>query len=213
MPADPKAKKHGTRGSYVKGCRCDLCRQANQAYELLRRQAKPSEGKGYVLAGRAQAHLLALAELGVGYKAVSEATDISRGIIIAIRLGRKVRILSRTERKILAVNGDMALDRALVDAAPTWALVAELQAAGFQLRDIAKELEIPRLETDTPTVTVRRADAIRRVHERLMADAARQAEARAESERRREASLRAVRQGPAPVLADTGYRTLLDVFS
>ena len=65
----------------------------------------------------------------------------------------------------------MAADHALVDAAPTWALIAELRAAGFTKTRIAKELQhnSRQLQLGRRKVTVRNAAAMRRVHERLMA--------------------------------------------
>lgn len=211
MSVDHVFRKHGVRGSYVKGCRCDSCRKSNQEYELRRRQVIVSPSKGYVPAGRARAHLLALSEIGVGYAAVVAATDIGRVTLLNIRLGKKERILLRTERKILAVNGSMALDRALIDATATWALVTELQAAGFTLQAIAKELKVPRLVIGMPRVTVRRADSICRVHQKLMADPVRLAEAKAASALRQQASVLAVQNVAPPVSTDSVYRFLLDV--
>lgn len=33
-------RRHGTRSRYVKGCRCDLCREANAQYSVRQRWAQ-----------------------------------------------------------------------------------------------------------------------------------------------------------------------------
>lgn len=173
-PADVLAegRPHGTRVRYLGGCRCADCRQANTQYERDRQKAR-AEGdwNGIVDAAAAKQHLLDLAAQGVGRRAVADASDVPGTILHDVRSGRKTKIRARTEKKILAVTVAMAADHALVDAAPTWALIAELRAAGFTKTRIAKELKhnSRQLQLGRRQVTVRNAAAMRRVHERLMA--------------------------------------------
>ena len=65
---------HGHRMRYVAGCRCEDCRAANSAREReydLRRKA--GESNPIVSADLARAHILALAEAGVGLASVVAA--------------------------------------------------------------------------------------------------------------------------------------------
>ena len=125
----PGITTHGTNGSYVRGCRCDDCRQAHAAYAAAHRKAHPDPDAGYVPADQARAHLLLLASHGVGLKAVNAATDIGLPIIIGVRNGSRLRLQKRTEKKILAVTPDLALDHALVDAGPTWQRINYIMTA------------------------------------------------------------------------------------
>ncbi len=167
-----EGRPHGTRVRYLGGCRCSDCRQANTQYERDRQKAR-AEGdwNGIVDAAAARQHLLALADQGVGRRAVADASDVPGTILCEVRSGRKTKIRARTEKKILAVTVAMAADHALVDAAPTWALIAELRAAGFTKTRIAKELKhnSRQLQFGKKKLTVRNAAALQRVHERLMA--------------------------------------------
>lgn len=184
--------QHGKRSTYVRGCRCDACRAANRAYELGRRYAVPRrDGKGFVSAVRAQAHLLALAEVSVGVRAVMLATGINYSRIMDIKLGRVERIRAATEARILGVTAAMALDRALIDAAPSWAQIKSLTDKGVDLKAIAGALGVKRLNTSLAQITVRRADQIRQVCARLSADAELACRLREETDRRRQRSLKA----------------------
>lgn len=162
-------RTHGTNGSYVRGCRCEACRKAHREYEAAHRKAKADPDSGYVAADRARAHLLFLAEHGLGVGAVNVATDIIPSIIIGIRNGKRTRLQKRTEKKILAVTPDLALDRALVDAAPTWRRINEMLAAGTPESAILAALDRtgPITRLGRAQVTVRTAALIERLHTRL----------------------------------------------
>jgi hypothetical protein len=164
-------RPHGDRLRYIAGCRCGECRGANAAYERARIDArKAGDWNGIVPADRARAHLLDLAEKGVGRRAVEAATDIANSILFSIRSGKRTQIRARTERLILAVSIEQASDRALIDAKPTWKLIHELQRAGFTKTAIAAGLgmERPALQLGRRRVTVRNAAAVARLHARLM---------------------------------------------
>ena len=164
-------RPHGDRVRYLAGCRCDLCRQANTEYERSRQRARRSgDWNGIIDATKAREHLIALSAQGVGRRAVSAATDISDTILFAIRTGRKQRIRARTEKRILAVTTDMASDHALIDAAPTWQLIADLKNAGFSYSRIAAALgnKTRALQIAKNRVTVRKAAQVVIVHAKLM---------------------------------------------
>ena len=107
---------HGHRMRYVAGCRCDDCRAANSArereYEIRR---KAGESNPIVPADRARAHILALADAGVGMASVVAATDISRAILCKIKDGSRKGVRRTNEAKILAVPLDYLADGALVE--------------------------------------------------------------------------------------------------
>ena len=162
-------RTHGTNGGYVRGCRCEACRKAHREYEAAHRKAKADPDSGYIAADRARAHLLVLAEHGLGVGAVNVATDIIPSIIIGIRNGKRTRLQKRTEKKILAVTPDLALDHALVDAAPTWRRIHEMLAAGTPESVILAALDRtgPITRLGRSQVTVRTAALIERLHTKL----------------------------------------------
>ena len=164
-------REHGDRLRYIAGCRCDLCRKANSAYESARQKARAAgDWNGIVSAAKARAHLLWLSKHGVGRRAVGAASDIADTILSDIRSGRKPNIRARTERKILAVTVSVASDHALTTAGPTWKLIDELLAAGFTKSAIAKEigLQMPALQFNRETVTVRNAYLVEQAHASLI---------------------------------------------
>ena len=97
------------------------------------------------------------------------ATDIYPSIIIGVRNGTRTRLQKRTEKKILAVTTDLALDRALIDAAPTWRRINEMLAFGtaqaviLDFRDRPAHIT-PRRRNQ---LAVRTAARIEGLHQRL----------------------------------------------
>lgn len=165
------SRPHGDRLRYIAGCRCDLCRQANTAYERSRKIARDAgDWNGIVSAAKARAHMLWLAKRGVGRRAVGAATDISDTILSDIRSGRKLHIRARTERKILAVTVSTASDHALTPAGPSWKLINELLDAGFTKSAIALGIgrKTPALQLNRESVTVRNAYLVAQLHARLI---------------------------------------------
>jgi hypothetical protein len=162
---------HGERLRYIHGCRCDQCRKANSQYESDRQKArKAGDWNGVVSARRARSHLRALARKGVGRRSVGAATDISDSILHAIAKGRRPRIRARTERLILAVTPAIAGDAALIPSAATWRLIDQLLDEGYTKTRIAHELGYKthalQFKRGAP-ITVRNADRVKRVHEKL----------------------------------------------
>lgn len=165
-------RQHGDRLRYIAGCRCDLCRKANSAYERSRQQARRlGDWNGIVPAGKARTHMLALQALGVGRRTIADVTDIAETILSEIRAGTRKNIRARTERLILAVTADMAADGALLPAAPTWALVKALVRSGFTKLSLARRLgqKGQGLQLGKEFVTVRNAERVKKLHRELMA--------------------------------------------
>lgn len=168
-----EARPHGDRLRYLGGCRCAACRRANTDYENARRAARlAGDWNGIVDAAPARAHLLKLARLGVGRRAVAAATDIAHTVLSDVRSGRKRRIRARTERKILAVTKACASDAALVPARRTWRLLEQLLEEGYTKQRIARELgskaKVPALQVSRDFVLARTAHRVEVVHRRLM---------------------------------------------
>lgn len=135
----------GTRSAYSAGCRCDRCRAANTAYQAQRvaRAANPTladAASAAVDAAPVREHLEQLAAAGVGLRAVSAASGVSRSRLARLRSGEGRKVLPATRDAILAVVPAHAADRAIVDAAPTWRRVEELLAAGWTKSQITAAL-------------------------------------------------------------------------
>lgn len=163
-------RAHGDRLRYIAGCRCDLCRKANSAYERERiRARREGDWNGIVSAEKARAHLIKLSKQGVGRRAVAYATDVAESIVHQIRMGTRTRVRARTERLILKVSPAMALDGANKRAARTWKLIDELREEGYTDAFIAKRLgyKRPALQFGRTYVTVRNAARVERLHREL----------------------------------------------
>jgi hypothetical protein len=164
---------HGTRNCYVDGCRCDDCRAANAAYH--RRYRHHPEGAGWgprVAARRARAHIKRLAREGVGAGSVAHAAELSKTTVAEIRNGITRVIYRRTEQLILRITPDHADDGCLVDAAPSWALIAELRDEGYTASALARLLGYSgrALQLHRKRITKRNAYRIRVLHEALTSD-------------------------------------------
>ena len=163
-------RSHGDRLKYMAGCRCSECRRANSRYESERQKARRNgDWNGLVSSEKARLHLLKLSAEGVGRRAVAEATDIAETVIVNIRSGKKKNIRARTEKKILAVTREMALDGALVPAGNTWKLLNELIADGVARGYIATRLgcRTRALQLSKKRVTVRHAYQVELLYREL----------------------------------------------
>lgn len=164
-------KPCGTRVRYYAGCRCQACRAANTAYARERQAARArGEGNHIVSAEPAREHLAWLSAQGVGHKTAADAAKVAGSIVTKIVYGQRTKIRAQTERRILAVTVDTAMDGARIDAAPTKRLLAELRACGYTNVVIASELLGRRVRGlqigKSPTVEVRTAALVRALHER-----------------------------------------------
>lgn len=177
-PRLPAAERHahGTRNRYEYGCRCEPCCEAKRAYwrNAYRRWAA-AQGVSNVDADQVRRHLQRLADAGLGARTVGDAAGIDRKTVQLIRAGRRARITRRTAMALLRVTPDLAADHALVDAAPTWALIAELREEGYTLHRLAKLLGYAgrTVPIDRERCSVRNAARVRALHEALTGEAAR----------------------------------------
>ncbi len=133
---------HGKRSSYVKGCRCRICRAANAEYIKSRRKTgRHNEREGSVDASRAREYLNYLSEMGIGRPSVHKACGVNKRSLWEIASSKKVRILRSTETRILAVKpGEAMAHGVLVDADVTRQQIKALLAQGFTKSDLAARL-------------------------------------------------------------------------
>lgn len=128
--------EHGIRKTYLKGCRCEVCRKANTEYARRQRHNDCS----LVGATRARNHLKKLSTEGVGAKSVSEACGVAICTIKKIRQGRQRRILKRTHERVMNVTKGAACDTSKVDRKPLDRMLTTLKDEGFNGRQLARAL-------------------------------------------------------------------------
>lgn len=171
-------REHGSHVRYVQGpneydargigCRCDLCRAANSAYEKARAQrVEPS----YVPAGPARAHLVWLSEQGIGIKSIAKVAGVSHGALSKLvhgDYGRRTppsrRIRPQTAERILALTPSRFAGTGTREpAGPILALVDRLIAAGVPKVRIAERLGQtgPALQLGRQLIQRRNASIIR----------------------------------------------------
>ncbi len=227
-----KVVRHGMRSCYVRGCRCNPCREANRlAYHARQRRAvaaalelpAPTEGiaqaftgpdgtvrlrfykhacpgvngrpcpkrahlrrdskggcceacrlqlvwNGLVDAAPVRAHLKALSTMGVGYKSVATAADVSRTTLAKILAGRRSKIRMLAAARVLAVDRDARADHSLVRAGRTWSLIGRLLDEGFSKAAIARRLgaRTPALQIGRQRVLAKTALRVSRLYWKLM---------------------------------------------
>lgn len=138
-------KPHGTRVKYMGGCKCVDCRAANTKYELRRAVHRATgRGNGLVPADAAREHLLMLSREGVGRRTVAALTKVAITTLQLIKAGQRKNLRAMSEKKILAVTPDNIRGRALVRAAPTWAIIRYLVDEGYTQTEIATRLGMGR---------------------------------------------------------------------
>jgi hypothetical protein len=142
-PVGASVLSHGTRSSYVKGCRCNKCRAANAEYIRSRRRVRsgPKENEEVVDATQARQFLQSLSEHGIGRNSVHKASGVGNRLIWNITSGKTKRILRSTEERLLAIKTQEALPRgAIVDSEITLQQIDALVREGFTRGDIADRL-------------------------------------------------------------------------
>lgn len=165
-PADlPAARSfsdrpHGVRVRYMSGCRCDLCREANNAYERMRgKLRRAGQANPLVRAWRVRRHLLRLSRAGVGRRTVSDVAGVPESTVCALRSGKKTKLRTETARRLLAVSPDVVTDAKLVSAQSTWKLIGRMLEEGFTKGAIALALGMKtrnlRLRRDRVTARTR----------------------------------------------------------
>lgn len=169
---------HGTRACYVfgpdegqgKGCRCEPCRAANREYARTRerRRANPEiwgEATDLVPASEALEVMEQLLDSGIGIRAIAQASGLNRRNLMRLARGGNGRVKASTVARLRAVT---ALDRpagTLEDAAPTWAMLEVLIAAGYPKARLARLLGAagPALQirrTEVRASTARKVEAL-----------------------------------------------------
>lgn len=130
---------HGTRSSYVRGCRCEECGAVARAYarcHYYSRRRKLLKVPSDV----ARQHILYLKKMGMGANAISDCGGVGPVTVRKIRDGKWHRIKQRTEQRILSVTPEGIADCALVDATFVHGLIRELLEEGWTRRDLNREL-------------------------------------------------------------------------
>jgi hypothetical protein len=167
-----RPRPHGTRLSYLGGCKCVPCRAANSRYETERAEArKQGDWNGYVRSTKTRHHLANLSAQGVGYKSVAKAAGVSKTVLGSILFSGKKKIRARTERKVLQVSANALPQSAILPAAPFWKLINDLRRRfGYSKREIAQMLIGPQaraLQLHRERITLFNARRIMRLHDRL----------------------------------------------
>ncbi len=162
--------EHGTRSRYKKGCRCDECRAANNAYVRHRTMENVWGRTNKIIdAYPARRHLFELEGLGIGLRTVSEVTGCSRSYLREVRNGTRERMREQTLARILEVDEGCVSDGNLVDANPTWRLIRDLLRQGWTRGKIARLLgnKTSNLQIGKRRITARTEMKVRRLHQRL----------------------------------------------
>lgn len=172
-----EGKPCGTRVRYYAGCRCPACKRANSQYETERARARAAgDHRGLVDAAPVVAHINALRAQGLGWKTIADSACVSTGTVSDLIYGKQLKLRGHTARKLLAVTALAARDGAYIDARPSWALIKQLLRWGYPRSRIASEMlgrPVRALQLQPTKITVRNAELVRRVHERLRREPAR----------------------------------------
>jgi hypothetical protein len=163
-------RQHGDRSTYLRGCRCFACREANRLYAIKQRTGATS----LVRATRARHHLQNLARQGVGSQAAADAADVARFTIRRIRSGKSKKITRQSERRILALTKDAVADRGLIDRRSVDQMLLELIEAGFTPRQLALNFGYtnPVLQFNGQRVQARTKMKVEKFYNRVMAEVA-----------------------------------------
>ena len=140
-----RAAEHGTRSRYVRGCRCDDCREANRTYARRRDVYGWSErvAADWCDAEPARQHILELRAHGMGRRRIAEKAGVSVSVIEVMVNGKHgypaKRVLRRNADAVLAVRYEPA-DGAVVCAVGARRRIRALQAMGWPLHEIARRI-------------------------------------------------------------------------
>jgi hypothetical protein len=125
---------HGSRRSYVLGCRCVVCRSANAAYAAQQRAAPV----GHADVARVLAHVAALRSLGLGYRHIARLAGVAASVVKL--LGPDAKLRPATAAKLLAVVQPSLAHGCVVPGTKTWRFVDSLEREGFTRRELAFRL-------------------------------------------------------------------------
>jgi hypothetical protein len=128
----------GTRTSYVNGCRCAPCTEANRIYNRNYERHKRRVSYGietprvvFVDATEAREHLRWLSSIGIGRRTVHQVSGVSLSQIMKITRGETRKIKPDTAQRILCVGAFHKPGAARIDATQARKQVADLKAAGW----------------------------------------------------------------------------------
>lgn len=140
-------RPHGRAKYVMEHCQCDVCREANNAYQRTRARQRGYGRAAYVDAEPARAHLRALGEAGIGWRRAAGLAGLSSSVVSKLLYGRagcapSKRIRAATAEKILAVEAcaDALADKAVVDATGTRRRLRALVAIGWTQTQLAERL-------------------------------------------------------------------------
>jgi len=122
---------------------------------------------GFVDAGPARAHLRWLSEQGVGCKTVADVARVSRTSLLEVAAGRQQKIRRQSEKRILDVTPECRSDGALVPAAETKRMLAELARECLTKAEVARRLGVQELQFRGRHVTARSEARVRRLWEKM----------------------------------------------
>lgn len=164
---------HGTRTSYVTGCRCPDCTAANTRYYHERKEwVNGYRPQPLIDAAPTRRHLGYLRRGGMGLRTVSRATGLSLTGLREVRSGRTKRVRRETELTVLSLEPHVELlpAGARIDAAPTWRRIDALLRSGWTRGRIAVALgaSTPSLQIGQSKVTVRVAAAVNDLYGRVV---------------------------------------------
>lgn len=135
-------RAHGTRSSYVAGCRCEQCRKANARYATRRERIDYVTSK--VDATDVRAHVQWLRDHGMGTRSIAEAAGVARSTIMALecspKTGRpKSTVDINVARRLLAVHHELP-GGATVDSIGLRRRVQALAAIGWSFSELDRRL-------------------------------------------------------------------------
>jgi hypothetical protein len=164
-------KPHGHKMRYMAGCRCELCRKGNAAYEAKMQADRLLYGPNdLVPTTRVLEHIRYLQEFGMGHKTVAKHAKVSKTSLAEIIWYGRKQIRRRAENRVLSVQPSLdTLPRFLkIPAEPTLVRIRQLTLWGLSHRLIARDalanrhaLQVHALKRTTKVVAVKTAVRIR----------------------------------------------------
>ncbi|WP_028654869.1 hypothetical protein [Nocardioides sp. J54] len=127
------AGKHGERGTYLRGCTCEPCREANADYcKRYRTRVYRNGGNIRVDAGPARDHI-ALLRTHYTVSAIATLAQMNSSAICRISNGQQAKITPDVEGRILAVRPGLDVGRQWVNPIGAMRRVQALCAIGYAL--------------------------------------------------------------------------------
>lgn len=135
---------HGTRSSYVRGCKCADCRAANTRYAKLAKYRSDKGISTLVDAAPVKAHLAQLRAAGVGKRTIAQRAGVAQTVVnrlIGIDHSKPARrVHPDTAAKLLAVTAEAVADGQVIDGTGTMRRAQALVAIGWTQADLAARI-------------------------------------------------------------------------